>query len=89
VEKVINILGNIVPYPDPFTSTLNLNLGDTNISNVTVDIHNVPEGIQVYFKQFVNQSGVLQLDLSGLKSGVYSLHLVMDGTERILKIQKK
>jgi YVTN family beta-propeller protein len=89
VEKVINILGNIVPYPDPFTSTLNLNLGDTNISNVTVDIHNVPEGIQVYSKQFVNQSGVLQLDLSGLKSGVYSLHLVMDGTERILKIQKK
>jgi photosystem II stability/assembly factor-like uncharacterized protein len=88
-EKLINVSGNIAPYPDPFQNTLNINLGNENITNVSIQIHNVPDGTIIYSKQYLNQSGVLQLDLSNLRSGVYSLHLRMDGSVKIFKIQKK
>lgn len=88
-KKLINVSGNIVPYPVPFQTTLNLNVGNTNVNQVNVEIHNVSDGKLVYTKQYVNQSGVVQLDLTDLQAGAYALYLSMDNTDRIFKIIKK
>lgn len=89
IRRIINISGKINPYPVPFQNTLNLNLGNTPVSNVTVEIHNATDGKLVYSKQYSNQSGVIQLDVSALNNGVYALHLSMDNAEKIFKIIKK
>jgi len=89
VEKLINASGIISPYPVPFDNILNLNLGDVNINNVTVEIHDAQDGKLVFSNQYVNQSGVLQLNLSSLNSGVYALHLTLDSSEKIFKILKQ
>jgi hypothetical protein len=89
IEKLINISGQITPYPVPFQNTLNMNLGLNIINNVSVEIHNVSNGSLVFLKQYVNQSGVLQLDLTGLPNGIYALHLSMDQSDKIFKIIKQ
>jgi len=89
IVKLINISGQITPYPVPFQNTLNINLGNTNINKVVVEIHNVQNGGQVYSNQFLNRSNVLQLDLGNLNNGVYVLYLTLDNTERIFKISKQ
>jgi sugar lactone lactonase YvrE len=89
IRKTINVARAIVPYPVPFQTNLNLNLGINNVNNVALEIHNVSDGKLVFSKQYTNQSGVLQLDLSDLKGGVYALHLSMDNFEKIFKIMKK
>jgi hypothetical protein len=88
IQKLINISGIMAPYPNPFESILSLNLGDKNINNVVVEIQNVADGKLVYTGQFVNQSGVLKLDLSNLKAGVYVLQLSMDDSQKVFKILK-
>ncbi len=89
VQKNLNISGKLVPYPDPFQGTLNLNLGNYISKNVSVEIHAVSNAKLVYSKQYTNESGVLQLDLSNLDSGVYALKLTMDNVEQTFKILKK
>jgi YD repeat-containing protein len=89
IQKTINVYGKIVPYPDPFQETLSLNLGKDNIKKVSIEIHAVSDAKVVYSKQYTNQSGVLQLDLSSLNSGVYALKLMLDNAEQIIKILKK
>jgi sugar lactone lactonase YvrE len=79
---------NAAPYPMPFTSTLNINLGDTEIADLIVKIFDAGSGNQVYFKQFTNQAGVLSLDVSNLSKGVYSLHLVYNNQHKIYKVFK-
>jgi hypothetical protein len=54
-----------------------------------VTIYNVVDGKTVYTNQYINQAGNLQMDLSALPSGVYSLNLIMDGKGRSFKILKK
>jgi len=88
VQKLINISGVLAPYPDPFQNILYLNTGDKNINHVAVEIHDVADARVVYSKQFVNQSGVLQLDVAGLRQGAYILHLTMDNSEKVFKILK-
>lgn len=88
-EKLINISGKMVPYPDPFQSTLNLNLGIQNVSRVLVEVHSASDGKLVFSRQFTNQSGVLQLDLGNLEKGIYALRLVLDNNEKIFKILKQ
>ncbi|BAU52453.1 FG-GAP-like repeat-containing protein [Mucilaginibacter gotjawali] len=89
ISRIISISGKINPYPVPFQNVLNLNLGNANIGNVTVEIHNTTDGKLVYSKQYNNQSGVIQLDVSALGNGIYALHLSMDKSEKIFKIIKK
>jgi len=88
-KRLINISGNITPYPDPFQNTLSLNIGNATINNLNVEIHNASDGKLVFTKKYVNQAGVLQLDLSNLQGGVYALHLSMDNSDKIFKIIKK
>jgi sugar lactone lactonase YvrE len=89
VNKSINYSDQIIPYPVPFQTTLNLNIGNSNINNVSVEIHNLQDGKLVYSNKYVDQSGVLQLDLTGLTDGVYALYLTMDNSEKIFKILKQ
>ena len=79
---------NTAPYPMPFTSTLNINIGDTEITNLTVKIFDSGSGKQVYLKQFNNQSGVLTLDVTNLNKGIYSLHLEYQNQQKVFKIFK-
>jgi len=88
IQKLINISGIMAPYPNPFQNSLSLNLGDKVINNVAVEIQNLADGKLVYARQFVNQSGVLKLDLSDLRAGVYVLQLSMDNSQKIFKILK-
>ena len=78
----------MVPYPMPFTNTLNINIGETPINNLIVKIFDTRTGNQVYFKEFTNQVGVLALDASNLNKGVYSLHLVYNNQHKIYKVFK-
>jgi Cadherin-like beta sandwich domain/Putative Ig domain/Secretion system C-terminal sorting domain/NHL repeat/Matrixin/IPT/TIG domain len=89
IERMINVEPNIVAYPVPFQNMLNITLGDQNISNVTVAIYGLDDGKLVYTKQYINQSGVLQLDLTNLSGGVYALHITMGRSEKIIKILKQ
>jgi len=87
--KNIMISNEIAPYPVPFQNTLNLNLGNTVLNQVGVVIYNVGNGRQVYFNQYNNISGVIQFDLSALKNGIYALHFIREGSEKIFKVIKE
>lgn len=89
IQKLINLSGIISPYPVPFQNTLNINIGLTPINNVSVQLYAVSDGRPVYNKQFNNRSGVLQLDVTDFKTGVYSLHLTLDGNENVFKVVKQ
>ena len=78
----------MLPYPMPFTSTLNVNVGDTLIKDLVVKIFDTSTGNQVYFKQFSNQVGVLAIDVSDFNKGVYSLHLIYNNNHKIFKVFK-
>ncbi|MFC0519002.1 FG-GAP-like repeat-containing protein [Mucilaginibacter angelicae] len=89
IQKLINLSGIISPYPVPFQNTLNVNIGLTPVSNVSVQLYAVSDGRPVYNKQFTNQAGVLQLDVTAFKTGVYTLHLTLDGNENVFKVIKQ
>ena len=86
--KLINPSFNISPYPMPFESTLNLNLGSSNIGMVSVRIYSANTGLQVFTADYQNQSGVLQLDLSKLAKGAYGMQLIINNTKKEFKIIK-
>ena len=89
LTKTIDISSNTAPYPNPFTGVVNLNLGLDNVPAVAVEVHGVNDGKLVFSKQYSNQSGVLQLDLSNLASGIYAVKLTIGSNEKIYKILKK
>lgn len=89
VQRTINVSGKTIPYPDPFQNIVNLNLGNKVVKNVSVQIHSASDGTLVLSKQYVNQSGVLQLDVSNLKGGVYAIRLSLDNVDNTFKIIKK
>jgi hypothetical protein len=89
VQKLFTIAGKISPYPVPFQNTLYLNLGNNAAGNVSAKIYNVADGKVVFTKQYGNLAGVLQMDVAELKAGVYTLHLIMNNSEKIFKIVKK
>ncbi|MBS1503610.1 MAG: T9SS type A sorting domain-containing protein, partial [Bacteroidetes bacterium] len=88
-QKVINVSGEAIPYPVPFQNMLNVNLGNSTINKVRIEIHDVSNGRLVFSNSYNNQSGVLQLDTAELNDGVYVLHLFTNDSEKIFKIIKK
>jgi hypothetical protein len=88
VETHINLSGSPAPYPNPFTSTLLVNLGTNNVPQATVKVF-TPMSMLVFSKQFTNASGSVQVDLSGLRNGVYILELITGNSDNRFKIEKK
>ena len=84
-EQTIN--SNIIPYSNPFQTTLSLYFGDRALSG-TVKIYGI-DGSPQFQQVFNNQTGVLNLELSRLVGGVYSLHLIIDNKETIYKVIKQ
>ncbi len=89
IEKIIGITDNLSPYPNPFQDILNVNLGDVAVASCTVKIYNIADGRLLYQQKLGNCSGVIQLELTLLKSGIYSLNMTMDNRESVYKIIKK
>ncbi|WP_448698140.1 GH25 family lysozyme [Mucilaginibacter sp. AW1-3] len=88
-QTVIDLLDKIVPFPDPFEKVLNINLGNDPIKQVHFEVYGLSNGKSLYQKDMNGVSGVIGLDLQQLESGIYILHIRLDGTERIFKIIKK
>ncbi len=88
VTQHINLSADLVAYPNPFSSVLNVNLGTDNVPHAIIAIYSI-NGTQVYSHQFINQSGVVQLDLSALKPGLYILKLITAHSENIFKVMKQ
>lgn len=89
IEKTINISDTMLPYPNPFQDVLNVNLGDTPVASCTIQVFNIADGKLLYQQKISNQSGVIQLTLSALRSGTYSLNMSMDNRTSVFKIIKK
>ena len=87
-EKLVNASGTISVYPVPFQNELNIDIGNTTVNKALVEIFDTTLGKRVYTNLFLNQSGVLQLDLSDLGIGVYGLYVTLDGSKSIFKIIK-
>jgi streptogramin lyase len=88
VEKNI-VIQDYIPYPNPFSGTLSVNIGNIVSKQVQVNVYNVVSGKQVYTGTYTNQSGIVQMDLKGLASGLYYLNLNLDNTISSFKILKK
>jgi len=82
------INANVAPYPNPFLTTLNFDLGEKSLSGA-IKIYSTADGSLALQQVVNNQSGVLNLDLSRLINGVYSLHLIIDNKETVYKIIKQ
>lgn len=88
-ENQTNILSKIISYPNPFTNSITLKLGEKVFKNLKVDVLNY-FGKVLYSKEFVGQAGDVTLDLSNLEaSQVYVLKLSAGNTEYVTKIAKK
>jgi streptogramin lyase len=88
VEKNI-MINDYMPYPNPFTDVLSMNIGNGITKQVQVSIYNVVSGKQVYTGTYTNQSGIVQMDLKGLAAGLYYLNLNLDNTISSFKVLKK
>ncbi len=89
IDKKVNISEDVVLYPEPFERILNVSIGNQTVLPVSVEVFST-SGLSVYKNQFVNATGAIQLDLSGIKpSGVYILKLTIGNSQKAFKIIKK
>jgi hypothetical protein len=89
IEKTIGITDHLSPYPNPFQDILNVNLGDGLVARCIIAVYNIADGRLLYKQQLSNRSGVVQIALTGLKNGTYSLNMSLDNRESVYKIIKK
>ena len=89
IKQMINNTGNMVPFPNPFTNILYVNLGQENVPAANVEINDLNNGRLIISQKFFNQSGVLQMDMTSLKSGAYSCSVLMGNSKSVFKILKK
>jgi sugar lactone lactonase YvrE len=88
IEQIINYSGNPVPYPNPFSNELFVNVGVDNV-NAAIKIYSVADGSLKLAEQFKNVSGVIKLDVSKLKMGVYSVHVTKGSIVSVYKVIKQ
>lgn len=88
-EQLIDLSGITAPYPNPFQNVLYVNLGEQISAVATIDIFNMTDGRRVLSQIFNNQSGVVRLEVAGLKTGIYNLNLTIDGKLSTFKIVKQ
>ncbi|OCX52273.1 hypothetical protein BEL04_12410 [Mucilaginibacter sp. PPCGB 2223] len=85
ITKQITLSDTPAPYPNPFSNTLNINLGDK--IQPFVEIYN-QNGLKVYSKHFADQSGIVQVDLSALSTDVYIVRISSKTADNVFKIIK-
>lgn len=88
-EKTITVADKIIPYPNPFRDQLSINLGNNNTGVAKVTIIDGVNGKLVYSNTYNNKQGVVQLDVSSLKLGMYVLNLSLDNNDMLFKLLKK
>ncbi|WCT12445.1 MBG domain-containing protein [Mucilaginibacter jinjuensis] len=89
IEKLIDIDTNPVPYPNPVTDILNVNLGQTTAKKATLQLYGVTDGMLKMTADYPNATGVLKLDVSNLPLGIYTLHVITDDKNYTYKIIKR
>jgi len=89
IDKDIVVSGDVTAYPNPFQNILNVNIGNEIVKNIDYNVYSLTNGKLVYSGQNNNQSGMLQLDLSGIADGIYYLKLNLDSKKSSFKIIKK
>lgn len=87
-QHLFDLSADILAYPNPFSATLNVSLGNDPVSSATVELFNTA-GVKVYSKQFSKASGIVQIDPPNLIPGMYVLKLTTGPTEKIFKVVKQ
>lgn len=87
-SEIINVGGKITPYPNPFTNLLQIDIAESNALAAEVEV------IDAFGKRRIKQTvkpgnGKIELDVSGLQSGVYVLRLLLDNKLSVYKIWKR
>jgi hypothetical protein len=88
IERVISLGTEVLVYPNPFERLLNLSLGNNASQPAVIEIRTM-DGKLAFSEKFDNHNGRLQLDLSLLNPGLYTLKLSFGKSEFISKIVKK
>ncbi|HEY0054013.1 MAG TPA: IPT/TIG domain-containing protein [Pedobacter sp.] len=88
IERVINVESRVLVYPNPFDKVLNLRLSNNVVQPAIVEIWTL-DGKRAFIEKFINHYGILQLDLSSLRPGIYSMKLTVSNSESLYKIVKK
>ena len=86
-QNRFDISTGILAYPNPFTSTFNVNLGNTSLPIALIELFKM-SGEKVYSKQFTNASGTVVIEPLNLMSGIYLLRVKTAQTEKTLKVIK-
>ena len=86
--KKLSFSDDLAAFPNPFTNTLNVNIGPDNLKTATLQLYNMM-GTRVYGQQFSNISGVVTIAPGNLMEGTYTLKVVTPETEKIIKVVKK
>ncbi|WP_133551954.1 IPT/TIG domain-containing protein [Pedobacter duraquae] len=86
VTKTVQVFTKLIAFPNPFENNISVSTGDT--VPVLIEIRDL-NGKLVYTGKHRNESGIIQLALSDLNSGIYSLKITGQKTESYLKIIKK
>jgi len=87
-QKRFDISTGLLAYPNPFTSTFDVNLGNTTIPLATIELFKM-SGEKVYSKQFTNASGNVPIEPINLPSGIYLLSVKtgqMQKTSKVIKL---
>lgn len=87
-KQRITIGNDIMIYPNPFVSTVQMDVGTSQAPAGKIQIVDIM-GKQVYQGNAVNNYGKLNLDLSNLPTGVYLVKLTIDNKQTVYKIWKK
>jgi hypothetical protein len=87
-KQRITIGNDISIYPNPFVGKVQMDVGISQAPVGKVEIIDV-SGRIVFKDDAVNNYGKLNLDLSGLNTGVYVVKLTMDNKQTVYKIWKQ
>lgn len=72
----------LIIYPNPSDGLINIQITKAALSNLTVHIYGV-DGKMYYSDTFVDFNRILNLDISGLSSGIYLLNLMDEKGKRL------
>lgn len=89
VERIINDSGNRTPYPNPVEHVLYINIGEDIVPSTEINIYSTTNGSKVWSTRLNNSSGVVQLDVSSIAPGIYSMQLLQGKAASVFKVIKK